>query len=172
MTIGKGWCSVGAPISARRGVKAVDFSASASVLAGELLRAMDPKNLVQGLEEEVRWKFRACLFVVAAAGFGRARVIETKRSLARQMMLYGKGRTSSELRADGVDPKYAAPGCRRVSWILPRLGMHVRGLAWDVDFSMYDARSLARLEGVVESIGVTWGGAWKVRDYGHFEARD
>lgn len=96
------------------------------------------------------------------------------RSKERQHELYGQGRTAAELRAKGVDPKYAKPAMNKVTWTLnsnhfvnPKTG---KGHALDCYRHPFNAnqplsvsRQIARafLEAAHElNTAIRWGSDW------------
>lgn len=69
----------------------------------------------------------------ALSGFGyQVFPLETRRNQKRQEWLYGAGRTAAELRAAGIDPSFARPTAKTVTWTLQ--SKHLEGLAFDVWF--------------------------------------
>lgn len=142
---------------------------SATQYVLKALEVMDPEGLLESLDERIRWQFWALCWGLAAAGLGRARVIEARRSLDRQKRLWAQGRTGEQCRKAGVDPSWARPDLPRVTWIPPHQGKHVQGRAVDLSFAGYHSEQIAVAGWVAKALGVTWGGYWKVRDYGHFE---
>ncbi len=137
--------------------------------AAEVMRVMDPEDLIDTSMEWVRFRFRGLVFSLALAGYGHARVITARRTFEEQVQLYGHGRSADELAVIGVSRQYAMPGSQRVSWIDPRYSRHVKGLAIDLDLSDYGTETLGPVDEVTHQLGITWGGVWSVRDYSHFE---
>lgn len=144
---------------------------SASVAAKSLLQKMDPAGVIEGLVEEARMAAMMLVFGLATSGYGRARALSGHRTLLVQEMIYGLGRTAAQCRRAGIDPALARPGEPRATWGRPRDSDHVRGMALDVDFSMYDYDRPPEVERVCRALNVEWGGWWKVRDFGHFGFR-
>jgi len=142
---------------------------SGSPIVGAAIKLMDPKALIETTGAENRMRFRLLVLGLAQAGYGRARVVCGHRSLDGQRVLYGYGRTAAECVEAGVPNKYARPGRDRVTWIKPSESRHVLGRAIDIDFSMYAVVSQTLIGVIADVLGLTWGGNWKVRDYGHFE---
>jgi peptidoglycan LD-endopeptidase CwlK len=122
------------------------------------------------------------------------KVLEGVRSPARQRELYGQGRTVAALKRAGVDPKFAKPGEKQVTWTLNSnhfvnaktgFGHAVDLVPHPVDwegptrFPKFDAIAKAMFAAAAEK-GVTlrWGADWdrdgKPRERGesdspHFE---
>ena len=142
---------------------------SASEPAEDVMKSLDPGNLVSGLREEVQLRFRALLMLLAYTGFGRIRVTSGLRSLDSQCCIYGQGRSAAELARVGVASIYARPKLLKRSWIEPSESSHVLGRAIDIDLVFYESSVYKVLGYVAKSLGITWGGDWKVKDYGHFE---
>ena len=142
---------------------------SGSPMVGAAIKLMDPKALIESTGVEHRVTFRLLVLGLAQAGYGRVRVVCGRRSLDEQMVLYGYGRTAAECAKACVPSKYARPGRDRVTWVKPSESMHVRGRAIDIDFSMYGVVTWSVVGVIADELGLTWGGNWKVRDYGHFE---
>ena len=142
---------------------------SASDLVVSAVKILDPRGYIEGLLESARDNFRALLILLAYRGYGRVRATCGRRSLDSQMRLYGQGRGQGECLAAGVPAIYARPRLPVVTWCRPEDSKHVRGLALDVDFSMYRGVTWWTVGKAAEACGLTWGGTWKVKDYGHFE---
>lgn len=121
------------------------------------------------LAEPARSRMEAWLLELAWRGYGKVRVIEARRSLARQMELFGKGRTARQLRKCGVPEEYADPEAYQVTWCQPEEGKHVLGLALDVDISAYKGHDVAAIRDCARRLGITCGADWKVRDQNHYE---
>ena len=141
----------------------------ATVNAAEVLAEMDPKGELDNLVAWVSRKMKQVLFILALAGYGRARVIEGYREPQRAEQLYGQGRTPEECALADVPEGFAAPEENVVTWILPRYNLHTRGRALDVDLTMYTGLDFDAIESIARSSGVVWGGGWSVRDTYHFE---
>lgn len=137
--------------------------------ACRVLEEMDPKNLIDGLEEWVRWRARGLLLLLALAGYGRAKVICGYRSLEECLKQYGQGRTESELVECGISRSHARPNQKKVTWILPQYNRHVRRLALDIDLTMYVDLDVDAIDRLARSVGMIYGGVWSVRDTYHFE---
>jgi len=142
---------------------------SATAMVRDALKRMDPEGLIEHLRPDSRTYFRGVLLSIAMIGFGKARVISTLRPLEEQQRLYGEGRTVAECREGGVPVEYARPAAPQVTWCLPEESAHVQARAMDLDLSGYAWDTLSVLGHVARSFGATWGGDWRVRDYGHFE---
>lgn len=133
------------------------------------LRCLDPRSLIESLESEHRTRFRGLILVVAMLGMGRVKVISCRRSLQEQQVIWGRGRTIADCRRAGVPEIHASPDEAKVTWAAPRLSKHVGGLALDLDVSMYEQENYSILGHAARSLGLDWGGDWRVKDYGHFE---
>ena len=113
---------------------------------------------VNELTTETREKFYELAELAGRAGKD-LRLLCTYRSQESQDKLFAKGRTS--------------PG-KKVTWT--RRSKHTRRIAFDIavvkdgriSWKPEDYLYLGRL---AEKVGLTWGGNWKVRDYGHFELK-
>lgn len=138
-------------------------------VAVEVLELMDPESRIDSCMEWGRFRFRGLVFCLALAGFGKSRVIAARRTFDEQCQLYGLGRSADEMAVIGVSAQYARPSDRRVTWLDPRYSRHVQGLAIDVDFREYRSEELDAVVNVARQLAMTWGGAWSVRDYAHFE---
>lgn len=141
-----------------------------NVAARSILEDLDPQNLISRCDARYRLRMWMLLLGLAMAGFGKVRVTESRRSLERQQELYGYGRNKQECREAGVPEHYAQPAKGRVTWIRPEQSKHVQGRAIDLDVSAYGVSQLQAVLPVCKILGITWGGTWHVRDYGHFEA--
>jgi peptidoglycan L-alanyl-D-glutamate endopeptidase CwlK len=118
------------------------------------------------------------------------KVLEGVRSKARQIQLYGQGRTQAELKAKGVDPVYAKPEMPKVTWTLNSnhfvradgYGYAVDLVPYPVDWntpSKFDAIAKAMFAAGAElGVEIRWGADWdqdgKPRERGesdspHFE---
>jgi hypothetical protein len=144
---------------------------SSSIAAHNVIQKFDPRGLIKGLDEEVSLRAVMLVFGLAIVGYGRARVLSCRRTLLEEQMYYGFGRTAIQCRKAGVDPSLARPSERRVTSCLPEDSDHGRGMALDVDFSMYHLIEPAVIGPVCRALDVEWGGFWKSRDYGHFGFR-
>lgn len=142
---------------------------SATAPAAEVINLMDDKRLIYGIQLEHQITFRALLFVLAYYGYGNCRVLGGKRSLIAQQILYGKGRSKEECLQADVPTKYSWLGAVPVTWCLPKDSKHVRGLAIDISFHEYKNPAWDEIGTLAGICGITWGGNWSVRDYGHFE---
>lgn len=117
-------------------------------------------------------------------------VIEGVRSKARQLELYGQGRTPNELMAVGIDQNLAQPKKPKVTWTLNSNHFaHADGFGRAVDLVSYpvDWSSSAKFDAIAEAmfsaaaqlgIRIRWGADWdrdgKPRERGetdspHFE---
>ena len=134
-----------------------------------VLEDMDPKGLIEELRSDSRTYFRGVLLSIGMIGFGRVRVICCHRSLERQREIFGQGRTEAECEAAGVPRHLAMPNGTIRTWCKPEDSKHVKRRAMDIDLTGYPGTSFELLGHVARSFKCTWGGAWKVRDYGHFE---
>ena len=90
------------------------------------------------------------------------------RTPAEQLALYSRGRT---WRGEWV----VSDASQIVTHALPEQGPHCRGAAYDLCQIIHEKCAWERLDlfqrlGVMgESLGLTWGGRWKMRDYPHHE---
>lgn len=112
-------------------------------------------------------------------------VVQGLRTHEQQSALYGKGRTAEELKNAGVDPKYAAPSEKKVTWTMKSnhlsgravdLAPYVNGkIEWDDSnkLGVWDKISQAMKQAADRlGIGITWGGDWKTSiDRPHFELK-
>ena len=85
------------------------------------------------------------------------RVICTYRTQAEQDALWEKGRSSGTLTVTNT-----------------RSSNHTRGRAFDIATVVegrisWEPRDYTRLGIIGRGLGLTWGGDWRMRDYGHFE---
>lgn len=152
-----------------KGKSTQGWSQSASVDVTKALHTMDPQALLSTCDQAVRERGYLLLLGLAVFGFGLVRVVAGRRTLERQSELYGQGRSRSELRAAGVDDKYADTGLQKVTWCKPQYSKHVSGHAFDLDFRAYPTVPVAMIRILTKIIRLNWGGDWTVRDYGHFE---
>jgi len=121
------------------------------------------------------------------------KVIEGVRSDEQAYINYGKGRTVAELRAKGVDPKFAQPGLAKVTWLNNPLSTKHRkqadgfGHAVDLLPAPYDWKATGPFDQVAHAmmqaagelgVALRWGADWdadgKPRERGetdgpHFE---
>ena len=147
-----------------------DGAGSATGDVQAVLRRMDPRCHLHGLEGRTRSGAVWMLLECDLAGYGLVRVIAGRRSLATQWRLYGRGRTASACESAGVPGKYSRPGARRVRWCLAERLRHVQGEAFDLDLTSYPEGEWERIGAIGERSGLVWGGRWEVRDCGHFES--
>lgn len=109
-------------------------------------------------------------------------VIEGKRSKEQCAINYGKGRTANECIKKGIDPKYARPNEKKVTWVnKPLATKHATGRAVDIypypinmqdnDPKKFEAINEAIQQAAKElGVKINWGGNWqKIKDYPHFE---
>jgi len=142
---------------------------TATPLLKEALEVMDPDGLIERMDSSVRTYFRGVLLTLGTVGFGKCRVVSTRRTLEQQQEIFGLGRTKAECRRFKVPQKHAKPLAAQVTWIAPGLSRHLKGMAMDVSFRGYHDKTVDIIGHVARSFKCTWGGNWKVRDYGHFE---
>lgn len=142
---------------------------TATPAAKQVIEMQDPHLMIDGTKDEVRNRFRGLLLVLSYHGYGRARVIAGTRSLNQQMLIYGKGRTEAQCLKNGVPKIYARPDGPIVTWCVPSKSRHVQGRAIDISFAAYTEMDWKRVGSIAASLKISWGGNWKVRDYGHFE---
>lgn len=141
---------------------------SATTHVGKLLREMDPRDKIRELRPECQMKARLLLAGLAMVGFGKARVVSTRRTTQEQEKIYGFGRSEEELRERGVPAIYARPNERLRTKVLPGHSDHERCEAIDFDLSAYASWSFEKIKGVARELNIEWGGNWRMRDYGHF----
>lgn len=146
-----------------------DGKESAHWLVATGLQLLDPENRIDGLESDVRTKFRSLVLTIAMLGFGKIHVVSGRRTYDEQSALWGRGRRKMDCARVGINEIHASPDESIVTWTLPKWSKHVEGRAIDIDVSEYEAGSYEILGHAARSVGVKWGGTWKVRDYGHFE---
>lgn len=97
-------------------------------------------------------------------------VVEGVRSREQCMVNYGKGRTVAECRAKGVDPRHAAPGAAKVTWLNdPFASKHVSGAAVDLLPAPYDWKDPRDFDEVAKAmlaaaaelkVALRWGADW------------
>lgn len=121
------------------------------------------------LEKSFRCRLILLLVYLAQRGYGMVRVAEGRRTAAAQERLYGVGRSQNEMKLAGLDPQYAGGPGPKVTWCLPLQSKHVHGMAADLDVWDYDSGIWAAVREGAAITGLTWGGAWKVRDCRHVE---
>lgn len=143
------------------------FSATDAVK--DLVAHWDPSGLLEDVEPGMKRAAICLLSLGALAGFGRLRILEGRRGLDEQRRIYGRGRTAAECKAANVPTAYAMPEEAQRTWCRPEDSKHVQGRAVDLNVNVYPAATLEQLGAIARSIGLTWGGDWEVRDYGHFE---
>lgn len=144
-----------------------DVSASPMVKAA--MEVLDPKCLIETIDPSARMRMRLLMIGLAHCGFGRVRVTSGRRSLDSQMVLYGYGRTQAECEAAGVPKIYSRRGRAQVTWTTPAASRHVMGLAIDVSWRPYKNVTWFTVARLAMDLGLTWGGDWRKKDYGHFE---
>jgi len=140
-----------------------------SEYAQELVRVMDPEGRLKELGSYERSRFRCLLLELAWYGYGRCRIVSARRSRTQQERLYGLGRTERDMEMALLPKSFAVPDAKKVTWVLPCNSKHVSGEAVDVTFSSYVKVRWGTVRIVARNLGLTWGGDWRVRDYGHFE---
>lgn len=123
------------------------------------------------LDQGFASRLRGLLVHLWIRGFGLVRVSCGRRTLAEQKRLYGLGRTARQCKAVGVDELLAHPTSPQVTWILPYDSKHVDGHAADLYLADYGDRIYESLRTGCRLMGLTWGGSWKVGDYGHVESK-
>lgn len=128
----------------------------------------DPK--LTELNDPVRSRAASFLALAHSAGYGKLVIVEGYRSAARQAELYGHGRSRWALRLVNINPDYAKPKLPQVTWVTPAKAMHCRRLALDINISAYPSDHWDKIGRLGERAGLTWGGRWRCRDFGHFEA--
>lgn len=118
-------------------------------------RISDPKELLPS----VRKKLEQWIEALEKEGI-EVRVVETYRSPERQQFLLENGITKAK----------------------PFRSWHQLRRAWDaypvingkvaVEFTEESKSAFLKMGEVAQKMGITWGGCWLSRDYGHFEVRD
>ena len=101
-------------------------------------------------------------------------VTEYHRSKERQMYLFCQGRTVAQCVSAGVPVdfarKYARTG-NQVTWTLN--SNHISGYAWDIAVNpprkLYDESVISKAGVIAKTLGIEWGGDWKVVDTPHFQ---
>lgn len=112
-------------------------------------------------------------------------VLEGVRGHEQMAINYGKGRTVAECKAKGLDPRYAKPNDKKVTWLNnPYASNHAVGAdgyghAFDVapyPLNWNDERSFKDLSVVIKQaaddmgVAIVWGGDWKTtKDLPHYE---
>ena len=111
-------------------------------------------------------------------------VLEGVRSREQMMINYGKGRGAKECIAAGVDPKYARPQERTVTWLknpfMSNHRVHEDGFGHAVDLAPYpiDWQDLPRFHALAavmkqaaakEKVAISAGADWAKADFPHFE---
>jgi len=144
-------------------------SVSATPTAMMAVEIMDPRGLIGSCELEAVTQFRLLLLGIALAGYGRVVVSGARRTLVAQQRLYGEGRTPMECEAAGVPVSMCRPDLPQVTWCAPADSKHVRGRGIDISWGIYKHVHWDAIATIAAACGLTWGGEWKVRDYGHFE---
>ena len=109
-------------------------------------------------------------------------VVQTLRTEAEQLALFAQGRKAvaevNRLRHDaGMGPITEEQNKRPVTWELT--SMHMFGCAFDVAITVAitvdgnlvwnNPPMYEKLGALGETLGLTWGGRWKVKDLGHFQ---
>jgi hypothetical protein len=143
---------------------------SATKKIDEILKVVDPGGLIGQMQESVRLRSELLVIGIARMGFGLIRVRETKRTLAREHALYGKGRSAVQCRYANVPVEYHDEQSDIVTWTRPDQSSHVKGLALDLDVGPYTFEEAGSWKRLAYELRFTWGGEWKVMDWGHFEA--
>jgi len=143
--------------------------ASGTEPARVLIEMVDPRGYLRSLEGKTRGRAVWMLLDLALAGYGRVKVRAGRRSLEEEERLYGQGRDGAACRMAAVPERFACPELGQVVWCRPEDSKHVRGEALDLDLSAYKAVSYSVIGAIGELCGFTWGGRWRVKDYGHFE---
>ena len=144
-------------------------SEGGSAFVQEALKKMDPAGKIEKMRPAVQERMRSLLFALAFHGFGKVGVLCTVRTELEQKALYGKGRTAAQCKEAGVPEEYASPGAAIVTWSRPLESMHVHGCAMDIYCGNYQRHEVGGWNEIARSLGLTWGGTWKVDDWGHFE---
>lgn len=125
---------------------------------------------LEGLEPHARARFTGLVLLLAYQGYGRIRILEGRRSLERQQLLYGLGRSELQCKLAGVPAEYAKPAESEVTWCAPEVSGHVRGISCDIDLDAYGPRAQRDIVNRAKLLGFEWGGDWTVKDKRHFQA--
>lgn len=110
-------------------------------------------------------------------------VTQGNRTRDEQARLYGKGRTAAQMSAKGLNPAYARPSERQVTWTMNSNHIGGRavdlapyangGIEWDEDGKLgYWPKIAAAMRQAARELGVPikWGGDWEgTPDRPHFE---
>ena len=134
-----------------------------------IVERWDPLGCRKDMDPEAAERMLHLLFQATLAGYGLLKVACGRRTILEQERLYGRGRTAGQLAAQGIDPMLADSGKMQVTWTLPSKSKHIDGRAWDLDITSYGGVHLKRLGRIANHLGITWGGSWRKKDYGHFE---
>jgi hypothetical protein len=129
---------------------------------------MDFGGKISKLQPQYQEKAKLLLAAIAMLGFGKAKVVSTRRTSQEQEKIYGYGRSEEELREHGVPAMYAKPNERIRTRVLPGESDHEKGEALDIDLSAYASFAYDKLKTAAKLLDVEWGGNWRMRDYGHF----
>lgn len=132
--------------------------------------AGDEKVLV-GVDPGFAAQVRKWLSWVRMNGGDKVRLTEGVRSADRQMRLYGKGRTTMQLRESHVPTCYARPRERVVTDALPGASAHCRGLAVDWNAQCFPEW---QCEGFCKQVvwdGMESGRFWSMVDSCHIQSR-
>ena len=144
-------------------------SDSATVDVQRSVKKMDPRGYLLKLGPGPQERFRGLLMAMAYHGYGRVVVTSSLRSIEQQCRLYGQGRMIGALEQLGVPGRYSDPAEPIVTWVLPTKSRHVHGMAIDLDVSAYSRWDDHIVGNLCKHLGITWGGLFDKRDYGHFE---
>jgi len=137
---------------------------------GELLLGRSLETAMT-LGPPAQWAFVGLFLAWRYVGYGRVRVISSRRSLDDQHRLYGHGRTRKECAKRGVPVEYSRPELGQVTWCKPEDSMHLQGRAMDLMLDEYDAKHQRLMYAIARCMGFKLGVDWKKVDSRHFEWR-
>jgi hypothetical protein len=110
--------------------------------------------------------------------FARVVVTSGRRSYADQLEIWGRGRVLVSADADPMEPASWKQIGRVVTSSFPGLSAHNYGLAVDVallneggHYLPNDDPRWALIGDVADEFDCEWGGRWRLRDFGHIQAR-
>ncbi len=123
------------------------------------------------LKSPATWPFVGLFLAWRYVGYGRLRVLSSRRTLDDQHRLWGQGRTREQCARAGVPLGYAKPELGQVTWCKPEDSMHLQGRAMDVMLDEYDVEHQKRIYEIARAMGFKLGVDWKKVDSRHFEWR-
>lgn len=141
-----------------------------AIVKGETLLGQNLKTALL-LDVPASTAFVALLLIWRYFGYGRIRVLSSRRTLKDQQRLYGQGRTRAECMSAKVPMEYAHPKLGQVTWCRPEDSMHLRGRAMDLMLDEYAVDHQGRLYAIARELGFRLGVDWEKKDCRHFEWR-